>query len=583
MSRSPGKLRDWRLLWKYAARQWRALPAIMLLATIGPLFTSLAPWPLKVLVDRGLLGNSAGGEGMLNRIALPADRRQVIVVAAAATVILFVMGSLLEAASTWLWSVAGQRMVRELACDLFAKLQRLKPTFHQRHTVGDLLSRLTGDVWSAYTLVDGLLITPWQNVATLVWVGALAWMLDWRLTLLSFAVAPALAFTARSFGGRIKRRAKLGRQNESKLYSLVHQTLSTIPIVQAFGAQMRNREQFELLADSAISISQRQSLLKNTYSLVTGLLTTMGVAVVLFFGARRVMTGALSIGSLLVFVAYLRSMQAAASGLFQTHGTLKTIEASVERVVAILDSTEEVAEKRDARALVHQSGDGLSVRFENVTFGYDPEHPVLHGINLEAAPGETVAVVGPTGAGKTTLLALLSRLFDPCEGRILLGGVDLRDLKIADVRNAVAVVPQEPLLLPISVAENIAYGRAGASRKEIEAVAEAAQAAEFIERMPQGYDTIIGERGATLSAGQRQRIAIARAMIRDSAVLVLDEPSSALDAESERLVMQALRRLCEGRTCFMIAHRLWTVREADQVIVLEHGRVVEPVAGAVAT
>ncbi len=578
------KLQEWRPLLKYAARQWRALPAILVLTTVGPLFTSLAPWPLKILVDRALVGtNTREAVSLLDRLPLPADKKQLILVAAGASVVLFVLGILLEAASTWVWSLAGQRMVRELAFDLFAKLQRLNPTFHHKHTVGDLLSRLTGDAWSAYTLVDGLLITPWQNVATLVWVGALAWMMDWKLTLLSLALAPALAFTARSFGRRIKRRAKQGRQNESKLFSLVHQTLTIIPIVQTFGTQTRNREQFEQLADSAISISQRQSLLKNTYSLVTGVLTTTGVAIVLFVGARRVMTGALSIGSLLVFVAYLKSMQAAASGLLQTHGAIKSIEASVERVTEILNATEQVQERPDAKRLDWRSGQGIAVRFENVTFGYDKDRAVLHKVNLQASAGETVAIVGPTGAGKSTLLSLLSRLFDPSEGKVMLGGVDVRDLRLEDVRKAVAVVPQEPLLLPISVADNIAYGRPDATRAEIMAAAETAHASEFIERMPQKYDTIIGERGATLSAGQRQRIAIARAIIRDAAVLVLDEPTSALDAESEKLVMDAVRRLCAGRTCFMIAHRLWTVQAADQIISLEHGRVVEPVAGAVAT
>ncbi len=351
--------------------------------------------------------------------------------------------------------------------------------------------------------------------------------------------------------------------------------MGAIPIVQAFGARGRNRQEFDELADAAVSISQRNSLLKNTYALVTGLLTTIGLATIVYVGARRYLAGALSIGSLLVFVAYLRAMQGAASGLFQTHGNIKGVEAGAERVLEILDSGQRVCESPSARPLAMRKGQGLWVRFEKVTFGYERDQAVLHEVSLEALPGQTVALVGPTGAGKTTLLSLLPRLFDPWEGRVSLGGMDLRDLKLSDVRRAVAVVPQEPILLPMSIAQNIAYGNPQASREQIEAAAEAAHALEFIERLPAGYETTIGERGCTLSAGQRQRIAIARALLRESSVLVLDEPTSALDAESERLVMSALRRLCEGRTCFVIAHRLSTVRDANQVVVLDRGRVVD--------
>ncbi|HEX8522604.1 MAG TPA: ABC transporter ATP-binding protein [Tepidisphaeraceae bacterium] len=577
-----GEAKRYRPLMRYVAAQWRALPVIVLLSTVGPLFTSLAPWPLKILVDRALGGN--WGEetaSFLDRVPLPADKKQLLLVAGAASVGLFLLGSLLEAATTWLWSLVGQKMVRELAADLFAKLQRLSPTFHHRHSVGDVLSRLSGDAWCSYTLVESLLITPWQNVATLVWVGVLASLMDWKLTLLSFGVAPGLAVVAKHYGPRIMLRAKMGRQNESKLFSLVHQTISSISIVQAFGTQSRNRQQFEQLADAAISLSLKHSLLKNTYALVTGLLTTTGVAIVLFFGAKRVMEGALSVGGLLVFVAYLRAMQGAASGLFATHGAVKTVQASMDRVLEILNCDEQVKEKAGAKALRFEKGRGLAVQFENVTFGYEAGREILRDISLEVAAGETVALVGPTGAGKSTLVSLIPRLFDPWEGRVVIGGFEISDLKISDLRRAVAVVPQEPVLLPVSVAENIAYGRADASREEVVAAAEAAHASEFIEKMSAGYDTIIGERGATLSAGQRQRIAIARALLRDAAVLVLDEPTSALDAESEKLVMSALRRLCEGKTCFIIAHRLWTLREVDHVVTLEQGRIVEPAAAGV--
>jgi ATP-binding cassette subfamily B protein/subfamily B ATP-binding cassette protein MsbA len=284
------------------------------------------------------------------------------------------------------------------------------------------------------------------------------------------------------------------------------------------------------------------------------------------------LTGALSLGSLLVFLAYLRTMQGAAQGLLGTYTRLKSAEAGADRVLEVLETQERVREAAGARPLPAVRG---HVRLEAVTFGYEPGRPVLHAISLEAHPGETVALVGPTGAGKSTLVSLLPRFFDPWEGQVRLDGIDLRQLPLAHLRAQIALVLQEPFLLPLSVAENIAYGRPGASPAQIAAAAAAANAASFIERLPQGYDTVIGERGATLSGGERQRLAIARALLKDAPVLILDEPTSALDAGTEALLLEALARLMAGRTTFIIAHRLSNIRDADRIVVLDQGAVVE--------
>jgi ATP-binding cassette subfamily B protein/subfamily B ATP-binding cassette protein MsbA len=299
------------------------------------------------------------------------------------------------------------------------------------------------------------------------------------------------------------------------------------------------------------------------------------MAIILFAGANRVSSGQLSLGSLLVFLSYIKTLQQASESLWQIYGSLKPVEAGIDRVLEILDAPETVADTLHAKPLSTDIATGVRVRLEQVTFGFEPGQPVLRDVSLEVHPGEMVAFVGATGAGKSTLVSLVPRFFDPWSGCVTFNGEDLRDLRLADVRAQVAVVLQEPFLLPLSIAENIAYGRPGAARADIVAAAEAANADGFIRRLPHGYDTEIGERGATLSGGQRQRIAIARALLKDAPVLILDEPTSALDTATEAVIVDALNRLTAGRTVFVIAHRLSTVRRADRIVVLQRGEIVE--------
>jgi ATP-binding cassette subfamily B protein/subfamily B ATP-binding cassette protein MsbA len=323
-------------------------------------------------------------------------------------------------------------------------------------------------------------------------------------------------------------------------------------------------------------MSQRGALLKSTYGLVNGLTTTAGTAFVLYFGGQRVLSGALSVGSLLVFLAYVRSMMSASRGLLGIYGSLKATEASIDRVLEVLDAGEGIWDAPGAKPLpTPPTGVRGHVRLEGVTFGYEPGRPVLRDLTLDVSQGETIALVGSTGAGKSTLVSLIPRFFDPWEGRVSLDGVDARSVQLASLRAQVSLVLQEPFLLPLTVAENIAYGCPGASRNEIVAAAAAANADEFIRQLPDGYDTVLGERGATMSGGQRQRLAIARALLKNAPVLILDEPTSALDAETEALVLEALERLMKGRTTLIIAHRLSTIRNADRIVVLDDGAIVE--------
>ena len=323
---------------------------------------------------------------------------------------------------------------------------------------------------------------------------------------------------------------------------------------------------------AAVSARRRALLAENATSLATGMVSAVVMAVVLLVAARHVLDHQLTLGGLLVFLAYLGSLQEQVGSFAGVAPALREASASARRVMEVLDAEPEVADAPGARPLERVRG---HVQIEGVTFGYEPGRAVLRDVDVEARPGETVAIVGPTGAGKSTLVSLVPRFFDPWSGVVRIDGLDVREATVESVRAQVAIVLQEAFLFPMSVADNIAYGRPGASAPEIEAAAKAANVHEFIAALPQGYDTVLGERGATLSGGERQRISIARALLRDAPVLILDEPTSALDAQTEHLILEALERLMAGRTTLLIAHRLSTIRGADRIVVLHEGRVAE--------
>jgi ATP-binding cassette subfamily B protein len=443
--------------------------------------------------------------------------------------------------------------------------------FHTRRAVGDLIQRVTDDCYSVDTIVTGAVLPVLTAVITLVSVFVIMWALNWQLTLLAIGVVPFIVVAVRHFGRPMKERSREMRDSEGRVTAVVEQTLNAIPAVQAFTRERHQEEEFRRHADRTVRAYVQSTFAGMWFQLTTGLVTTLGTAAVIYVGGTLALEGHLTAGTIVVFISYLGSLYNPIDALSHTAQTVQNAAAETDRVMEVLEIEPAVRDLPGARNRTLRG----TIRYEHVSFGYEPERPVLHDISLTANPGDVMAVVGPTGAGKTTLVSLLVRFFDPWQGRITIGDVDIRDFTVESLRSQIALVLQDPFIFPTTIAQNIAFGRPDASHEEVVAAAEAANAQWFIERLPDGYDTVVGERGATLSGGEKQRLSIARAFLKDSPVLILDEPTSALDARTEALLLDALERLMVGRITLVIAHRLSTIRNANEIAVIESGRVVE--------
>jgi ATP-binding cassette subfamily B protein/subfamily B ATP-binding cassette protein MsbA len=561
-------------LWaiRYAARRWMGLLGVLSVMLFSTVFEALKPWPAKILID-----NVLNGQSMSNGLAravhwLPGSSHPdyLLVWCVAATLVLFLLGWAVGVLSAFANIAFGQRMMYDLASELFAHLQRLSLRFHARKSVGDLIRRVTTDCSCVSTIVKDALLPVLSSTFSLVFMFVIMWRMSPWLTLLSLAVLPYMVFVFRRFSERMMQFSYAQQEADGRIYEVVEQTLSAIPIVQAFGRERDADARFQGCTTATLSATLAATRVQMQFKILMGLSTAAGTAGILWVGARQALNGSLTVGQMLVFLSYLGSLYGPLQSLMYTSSTLQGAAGSAKRVLEVLAHDHEVSDRPGAMPLPPSRG---HVRLENVVFGYHEDRPVLHGVSLEALPGQTIAVVGPTGAGKSTLLSLVPRFFDPWEGRVTLDGHDLRDVTLKTLRNQIAVVLQEPFLFPLTIAENIAYGRLDAARDQIEAAAKAANAHQFIEKLPEGYDTRVGERGATFSGGERQRLSIARALLKDAPVLILDEPTSALDAETEGLLLEALDRLTAGRTTLIIAHRLSTIRNASRIVVLEDGRI----------
>ena len=525
------------------------------------------PWPLKIVVDNVLGGRPTGWailDGLGTRGLLPA--------ACLALIAVYGLLGALGVTSNYATISVGQRLVNDFRSELYAHLQRLSLAFHSRRQVGDLLYRLTSDTFAIQTLTMNGFFPIVSSIVMLVGMLAVMLRLDWVLTLLALGVVPALFLSIIGMSRRITTLATDSRVKESALWAVAQRTMGAIRVIQAFTTEEAEHRRFVTTSTESLAANLRLYTFQTVYASFVNVVIALGTAAVLWVGATHVLRGELTVGEVLVFTTYLASLYAPINSLTQTWGLIQGARVGAERVFEILDTAPDLADgRRDLRrADVHGA-----VTFEDVHFAYEPGRPVLRGVDFHARAGDLIAVVGATGAGKTTLVSLVPRFYDPTAGRVLLDGIDVREFRLRALRHQVGMVLQPALVFPTTLRENVAYGRPDATAEQIAAAVRLAQLDEFVQRLPEGLDTVVGEAGATLSAGEQLRVTIARAILRDAPILILDEPTSALDATTEALVMQGLERLVAGRTTFVIAHRLSTVRRADVIVVLDEGRIVE--------
>ena len=548
---------------------------LLAIAFVAMLFEAAAdllePWPLKVIFDH-VLGTKPVSPGLGAWLIGGRDPLGVLNVAVLAVMTIAVIGAVSSYTEKYLSATVAKRVGFDLRHLLYHHVQRLSLSFYEHRQTGDMVVRLTSDIDAAEDFIATAVLGIVLHLLTLVGMLAVMLYLDWRFALIGLSVAPLLFIMVYRITRHIKRATRAVKKKESEIASVVQESIASVRVVKAFAREDFEEGRLDEHSQASVVLGLAARSVKAKLPPLVDIIVAIGTCLVLGFGVRLVLTDRLTSGALLVFVLYLGKLYKPMKDLSKTADTLSKAAVSFERIGEILALESQVRDRPGARPASRFTG---AIQFANVTFGYSPDHLVLKGVNLAVEEGQRAALVGLTGSGKSTLIGLIARLYDTLGGSISIDGRDIRQYTLASLREQVSFVLQEPVLFRATIAQNIAYGRPGAAFEDIVRASRLANADEFVARLPQQYDTLVGERGDTLSVGQRQRIAIARAIIRDAPILLLDEPSSALDAESEESVFQGLSHLMRGRTSLTIAHRLATVRNADVIFVLHDGVICE--------
>ena len=554
---------------------YRGTLLIILMAMLVQTAMSVAgPWPLKIILDN-VVGShklSPWLDDFLRPILNGSSKMQIAAAAAIAAVVIAALGAIASYIANYYTTSVGQWVANDLRLRTYHHLQQLSLSYYDSHQTGTLLSTITSDVQTIQGFASSSTLGILVDLLTIVAMLFIMFRLNWDFTLIVVAVTPFMLLLVSRFKKAVKKATHEVRKEQSKMVAVVDQGLQSMRVVKAFGRQdLAERELAEVsraTADASLKARRVKALLSPIVAVTVAVCT----AIVLWRGSALIIAGVMTAGALTVFLSYLNKFFKPVQDLATMTNSIAQAAVGVERIRGILDADTVIPDRPDAREPQTLLGE---IEFDHVAFAYDADAPVLTDVSFRVRAGEMVGVVGPTGCGKSTVVSLIPRFYDPTAGTIRIDGADIRDFKFHALRDQIGYVLQEPGLFEGSVRDNIAFGKKNVTEEQIVEAARLANADEFIARMPHGYDTMIGERGETLSGGQRQRIGIARAIIRDNPILILDEPTAALDTESESLVMEALERLMKGRTVITIAHRLSTIRDADKIVVLKGGVVAE--------
>ncbi len=567
------KRKRFRQIFLTHLRQVKGRLILAALCTLGVTAAELLkPWPLKLILDHGILDKPLPHFlGFLHSM-VEGSKVMLVVGASCAIVLIALFGGLFSYSQIFITSSIGYKMVYALRRELFAHLQRLSLSFHNHARSGDLMTKIAGDTNTLKDVFAESILKFSSQALEVFGMFAIMFALNWKVSLIPLATMPFLCFSLFHLYRKTKASVKKQKRQEGKVASRMTEVLSAIPLVQAYAREKYEEEKFDTVTAETLQESIRIARLEAAATRSSQIITALGTAVAVLFGALQVLHDRMLPGELVLVVAYLNNLYKPLRGLAKLSTDFSKAMASADRISEVLDLEPEIQDRPEAIEV-----DGLlgEIVFDKVSFDYGGGKEVLKEVSFALAPGQRVAVVGVSGAGKSTIVSLLLRLYESQAGAIFVDGINIQQFRRESLRRQIGIVFQDSILFGATIRENIAYGKPEASLEEIVSAARSANADEFIRELEDGYDSVIGERGATLSGGQQQRIAIARALIRNAPILILDEPMTGLDVESEAKVREALDRLMAGKTCLMITHDLQSVEDADQVLVLEEGRIIE--------